>query len=1067
MKRIFEFFTRRHILATLFTVMIILLGINSIRTLQRDRFPNVDWGWVDILTEYQGASPEDVELNVTNKIEGALEGISGIKDVYSLSVENVSNVYVQIDPDARDTEKVKNNIRDAVGRITDFPEEIIESPFIEESTTATNSILAVGITGDLSYGELREIARELEKKLEAVPGVARLARIGYRTREIKVEVDPLAMDRYQVSLREILQAIEKRNIRLTGGTFESYTSEKNLVTLAQFSDPMEVGDVIVRSSFEGPLVVVSDLAIVRDDFEDEGLIARVGGQNAILFGVFKREDADIIRTVKAIRRMVTEESRKQRGVSVIEQKLTGMVELVRGFFGQQETADEIPYGRATVYFSDDISKHVENSFRILINNGIIGLALVLIILTLFLNLRTAFWVALGIPVSIMGACFLLPLFDSFLDTVTLTVMVIVMGIIVDDGIIISESIYQHRASGEDPIQAAVNGTHEVFLPVSTTVLTTFLAFVPMFSMTGDIGKVVWVVPLTIGLALFFSLAEALFALPSHLARGMMKRAGGVNGAQRKSVRVWFDKLREGYHRLSRRILRYRYILVGLFIAAFALILWHAIGSMDFILFPSKGAERFYLNIELPRGSSLEATVDKIEEVEMIITSLPDHELESFMGYVGRTEWGTTENSGFIGVSLTPYSARERNADQIIESLREQIDHIEGIETFVFNVDTGGPDVGKPITLRIVGYDNDERRRFTEEVKAFLTTIEGIKDIDSNDNFGKDQIEIRPKYDKLARYGLTVADVARNVRVAYDGEVVTSIRQGDEDVNIRVQLLQEARRNEAFLHSLSIPNRQGRLIKLGTVANLRTGQGLLAFRHYNGERTTTITADIDQDVVTSLEATNLVMSQFEESTGGAFYHTGAQLLIGGEAEESRTAMMNIATGFILAAIGIYFLLVLLFSSFTQPFIVLFAVPFGLIGVIIAFILHGEQPSFLGMMGVIGMSGVVVNDSLVLVSHINNLRRQNPDKPILDVIARGTADRLRAIILTSITTVAGLLPLTYGVGGVDIYMSPLALAMGYGILFATPLTLVLVPCLYAIGADISQVLQRGAGRSKYNL
>jgi multidrug efflux pump subunit AcrB len=1058
MKKIFEFFTRRHILATLFTLMIIFLGMNSIRTLQRDRFPNVDWGWIDILTEYFGASPEDVELNVTNKIEDALQGISGIKDVYSLSVENVSNVYVQIDPDVRDTDKVKNNIRDAVGRITDFPDEVTESPYIEEDTTATSSILAVGIAGDMSYGELREIARGLEKKLEAVPGVARLARIGYRAREIKVEVNPRSMEAYQVSLHEIMQAIGQRNIRLTGGTFESYTSEKNLVTLAQFTDPMEVGDVIVRSSFEGPLIKIRDLAVVRDDFEEEDLIARVGGHNAILFGVFKSEDADIIRTVKAIRRILAEESRSQYGDAPVHRGISGLIELYRGFFWQRETVDELPYEGATVYFSDDISKHVENSFRIVVNNGIIGLVLVLIILTVFLNLRTAFWVALGIPVSIMGTCFLLPLFDSFLDTVTLTVMVIVIGIIVDDGVIISESIFQHRARGETPVQAAINGTHEVFLPVVTTVLTTFLAFVPMFTMSGDIGKVVWVVPLTIGLALFFSLGEALFALPSHLVRGMEKRAGGVNGAQRSSVRAWFDRLRKGYYVILRRMLRYRYILVVLFIAAFAFLLWHAVKNMDFILFPSKGAERFYLNVELPRGSSLEATVDRIEEVEKIVAGLPDYELESYMGYVGRTEWGTTENSGFIGVSLTPYSSRERNADQIIESLRESIEQVDGIENVVFEVDTGGPDVGKPITLRVVGHDDDERKRFTEEVKSYLATINGVKDIDSNDDIGKDQIEIRIMYEKLARFGLTVADVARNVRVAYDGEVVSSVRFDDEDVDIRVQLSQAARRNEAMLKNLSIPNNQGRLVKLGAVAKLHTGQGLLAFRHYNGERTTTITADLDQDIITSLEATNLVISRFGRGSDSTSQYSSAKLLTGGEAEESRTAIMNIATGFVLAAVGIYFLLVLLFKSFTQPFIVLFAVPFGLIGVIIAFMLHGEQPSFLGMMGVIGMSGVVVNDSLVLVSHINNLRRGSSNKSITDLIARGTSDRLRAIVLTSITTVAGLLPLTYGVGGSDIYMSPLALVMGYGILFATPLTLVLVPCLYAIGADISRVFVR---------
>jgi multidrug efflux pump subunit AcrB len=504
----------------------------------------------------------------------------------------------------------------------------------------------------------------------------------------------------------------------------------------------------------------------------------------------------------------------------------------------------------------------------------------------------------------------------------------------------------------------------------------------------------------------------------------------------------------------RHFLKFRYLLLVLFILIFTATGWYAKNTMSFILFPSKAAERFYIRLELPTGSSLSATVDKIQEVENILSELPDEELESFMGYVGRTDWGTTQNSGFIGVSLTPYSTRERNADQIIESMREEIEKVEGIEKMVFDVDTGGPEVGKPITLRVIGNENEERRKLTEEIKAYLATIEGVKDISSNDDFGKEQIEVKLNYERLARFGLTVADVARNVRIAYDGEVVTSIRQGNEDVNFRVQLFEVARKNVRYLQNLSIPNRQGRLIKLGSVASLETRQGPLAFRHFNGDRTTTITADIDQDVITSLEATAKVMAHFNMEKN----RSGLKLMVGGEAEESRKAIINLVTAFIIAAVGIYFLLILLFNSFIQPLYVMFVVPFGIIGVIIAFVLHGEQFSFLGIMGVIGLSGVVVNDSLVLVSHLNALKKQKPDVPLLDIVAEGTANRLRAIVLTSITTIVGLMPLAYGIGGSDLYMSPMALALGYGILFATPLTLILVPCLYAIGSDVERIFRK---------
>jgi multidrug efflux pump subunit AcrB len=1059
-KRIFEFFAGRHVLATLLTVMILLLGINSLRTLQRDRFPNVDWGWVDISTVYPGASPEDVELNVTNRIEDALKSVSGIKEVDSLSVENASNVYVQLDPSVKDQEKVKANIRDAVGRVTDLPEEVSEAPLITESTSASETIVGVGIVGDrLPYGELREMARELEKKLKAVPGVASVDKLGYRVREIKVEVDPRAIERYQIPLREIIQAIESRNIRLTGGTFESFTSEKNVVTLAEFQDPREVGDVIVRSSFEGPAIRIKDLAVIKDDFEQERNIARVFGRQGIIFGVYKNEDADIIRTVAAIRRMIEEESDRLDGVHGEQQTAgpAGIWEAVRGFFENRRPANEYSYGPATVYISDDISQPVQNSFQIVVKNGLIGLALVLLVLTLFLNLRSAVWVAMGIPVSVLGACFLFPAFGSFLDTVTLTVLVIMIGLIVDDGIIISENIAQLREKGLPPLEAAARGVSEVFFPVLATALTTFMAFAPMFFMKGEIGKVVYVVPLTVGLTLFFSILESTLALPAHLAAGFKRSEGG---ARRFGARPWFRAVKSFYQKLLLRLLKLRYALVPLFVGVLLGALWYARNNIDFVLFPSKGAERFYLDLELPTGSSLEATKTKFQEVEALIAGLPQEELDSFFSRIGSTDWGSTENSGWVGVNLTPYSQRSRNADQIVEELRGEIEKIEGIERFVFYVDAGGPQVGKPVTLRVIGNDEDRRRALVSEIKAYMATIEGIKDIDSNDDLGKEQIEIKIDYERLARLGLTAADVARTVRVAFDGQVVTSIRGNDEDVGFRVQLAEGARKDLGFLENLAIPNREGRLIKLRAAARLETSPSSLGFRHFDGERVTTIEADVDQDIITSAQATARVMEHFDLDR----QWPGLRWLAGGEAEETQKSVIDLIASFTIALLGVYFLLVLLFNSFTQPFMVLLAVPFGVVGVIIAFALHGEHASFLALLGVIGLTGVVVNDSLVLVNHLNNLRRRSSEAALPELVALGTAERLRPIILTTVTTVCGLLPLAYGLGGSDIYMSPMALTMGWGLLFATPATLVLIPCLYMIGWDLRRLLGKAAAGSE---
>ena len=477
MKAIFEFFTRRHILATLFTIGVVMLGLNSLRTLKRDQFPEVDIGEVVITTTYPGASPEDVELNVTNKLEDELKNVTGIDEIRSTSMENLSLIDVIIEPDTKDPDKVKSDIREAVGRVTDFPEEVTESPLVTEITTAIFPIIEVGITGDVEYRELREIARQFEKKLKEVPGVSRLEKYGYRAREIKVEVNPGRMEQYQVPLREIIMAVQARNIRLTGGTFESFTSEKNVVTLAQFREPLEVGDVIVRSTFEGPLIRVKDLAIIRDDFEEEDLISRMNGETAISFEVNKTESADVIRTVKAIKQLIREEA--SRGIvggyidyPQVETEKRGLIGALKSRFGGQSDTPEIyRYGPVQITTANDISGYVQDSFQTVLANGAIGLVLVVIMLTIFLNIRTAFWVAMGIPVAMAGVFFLMPFFGTYLDSISLASLILVIGIIVDDGIIISENIMFRRHLGESPLEAAVNGVNEVFFPVLTTAVS--------------------------------------------------------------------------------------------------------------------------------------------------------------------------------------------------------------------------------------------------------------------------------------------------------------------------------------------------------------------------------------------------------------------------------------------------------------------------------------------------------------------------------------------------------------------------------------------------------------------
>ncbi|UCC44931.1 MAG: efflux RND transporter permease subunit, partial [Candidatus Zixiibacteriota bacterium] len=590
-------------------------------------------------------------------------------------------------------------------------------------------------------------------------------------------------------------------------------------------------------------------------------------------------------------------------------------------------------------------------------------------------------------------------------------------------------------------------------PVVTTILTTFLVFAPMFFMPGLFGKYVVPIPLAITLALLVSLIEVVVALPAHMVPGLRRSSA------KKVGHSWFYPLRNWYKGVVFHFLRFRYILVPIFVMALIGALWYGGNFIKFILFPSNMADSFYMILELPTGSSLQATSDKVAEIEQMIARLPEEELASFNARIGTNYsevffMAESENYAALKVRLTPFSERSRTADEIVEELRAQTDRLGGIERITYGIEAGGPPVGKPVNIRVVGSDDSLRSQLADSIEVFLAEIPGVKDISRDDKPGKDQVAIDVDYDRLSRLGLTVADVAQNVRIAYDGEAVTSVRYGDEDVDFRIMMQPEVRKQLDYLTDLPIPNRQGRLIPLGEVASLRTGPGPSDYRHYDGERTVTVEADVDMDIITPLEVTDAVFDNFDVDRDWP----GLQLGLGGEAFETEESVAGLLRTFLIAMIGVYFLLVILFNSFSQPFLVMVAIPFGIIGVIVAFALHGEPFSFTAIMGIIGLSGVVVNDSLVMVSHINDLRRQRPDDSLLRIVAEGTSNRLRAIVLTTITTVVALLPLAYGIGGTAVFMAPMALALGWGLFFATPLTLVLVPCLYVVGQDIGRIFRR---------
>jgi multidrug efflux pump subunit AcrB len=690
----------------------------------------------------------------------------------SISVEDMSKITVFLDPNLKrsSVDNVIQDIREVVSQVPRLPEGIEGHPTVSREKTSELPILDIGITSDqLSYRQLRETARIMEKKLKEIQGISTVTKYGYHTREIKIEIDPDKIKEFQIPIRDIMYAIQNRNIRSTGGTLESFTGNKNIVTLAQFRKPEEVGDVIIRSNYEGYCVKVKDLAEITDSFQDEDVISRINGKKMILFSINKQESADIIATSERIK-------------SFLEKEKQNLPEHVQ------------------IHYSNDLSRYVQASFDVVYSNGLMGFILVLIILTIFLSFRTSFWVALGIPVSLMGTIALLPLFNVNLDVITLTAMILVLGIIVDDAIIISETIYHEWESGSSPIEAAVKGLKRVFLPVLTTILTTFLAFVPMFFIKGELGKFIYVIPLVITLSLTISFLEGIIALPAHIVHGISKeqqqslvnRRGwswllkvktkllnmfskrtAHKTQKNTSKNKWFQSLRGRYENFMHTVLKRRYPLVGVFVFLLMVALFYASFGLKLIVFPTEGAEEFAVYMETPVGTNLQTTSHAVAQVEKLIDALPKDEIDSYMTLIGNQEgYINQDHIAMIRVNLRPYSTRSRNAQSIAEELRSSAAHIKNFTSFRCDVAEAGPSPEKPISIRIVGSDNTTRNSLAHDVQQYLKTIEGVKEVSRDDNEACDQVEILFDFPALARMGITVADAAQTIRVAYDGEVAT-------------------------------------------------------------------------------------------------------------------------------------------------------------------------------------------------------------------------------------------------------------------------------------------------------
>ncbi|MFH1381229.1 MAG: efflux RND transporter permease subunit, partial [Candidatus Omnitrophota bacterium] len=665
--------------------------------------------------------------------------------------------------------------------------------------------------------------------------------------------------------------------------------------------------------------------------------------------------------------------------------------------------------------------------------------------------------ALGIPVAFSITLGVMLATGISINMMTMFGLIIVLGMIVDDGIIISENTYRYIENGMAPREAAIKGAEEVIPAVTTTILTTIVAFLPLAFMSGIIGRFVRLIPIVVIVALLASLLEAFIILPSHLA-DFAKPPHKKIAVKRKSDSHWYQKFVEFYTKVIKGAIAHRYKTIGAFILLVIILAICLKLFMRVVAFPQKGVEEFYLRAEAPVGTSLNKTADLSVQLEKIIESLPDNELDSYVTTIGTIFEGRSldpytrrgSHLAQVNVYLTPENKRKRDAFEIVDSMREKIKEIEGFEKVHFEQVESGPPIGKAIDIKIKGDDYAVLNEIAAKYTTFLESLSGVVDVDTDYKYGNEEITVEVDEKKATIAYLTVEDIARAVRDAVGGGMATSIKQtkAEEEIDIVVRFPEKDRSDVSVFEEIVIPNKSGNLIDLKKVASFKKQKKLESYKHFDGKRALRVTASVDEKNMTSVAANTILRKKFRDIEND---YVGYTITYGGEEKDTQESFGNLFKAFGLAFFMIFLILATKFNSLVQPFIIMLAIIFGVFGALLALLIHNMAFSFMAFLGFVGLIGVVVNDSIVLVDFINRLRAEGKDRR--ESIIEGGRLRLRPVILTTITTVLGLAPVAYGIGGLDPFIQPAALVLSWGLLFGTPLTLIFIPCVYAVIDDIT--------------
>ncbi len=1009
--------------ANLLMIMLIAIGLAALPSLRRETFPDFSTDAVQVSVVYPGAAAEEVEEAICQRIEEAVDGLTDLSEVRCEAREGLGSATIEMAPGGA-IDRFITDIKTEVDAIDGFP-EVIEDPVVQQ-INQTDLVVSVAITGPMAEPDLKVFAEQVKDRLTRLPEVSQVELQGFSDRQIRITPDADALRQYGLSVSDIAAVVERQSVDLPSGTVE--TGERDV--LVRFDDrrenPREFRDLVVLGATSGAELRLGQIATITDRFEQDEVRVLFNGRRAAILQVTKTKQQDTLSVVGAVRAFVADEQRRA------------------------------PPGVAFA-LTRDIASIVEDRLSMLVRNGLQGLFLVFLTLWLFFSVRFSFWVAMGLPTSFMGTLFVMTLIGLSIDMLTMVALLIAIGLLMDDSIVIAENIASSLKRGKSPLDAAVDGTGEVAIGVASSFVTSVCVFGPLAFLTGDIGKVLKVVPVVLIVTLSVSLIEAFLILPHHMAHSLKH-------ARRTRFRDRFDV---GFERLREDVLgpivdaavRWRYLTVGLVIMMFLVsVSMLAGGALKFRAFPDLDGDVIEARILLPQGTPLERTERIVARVEAALGRVDDAfaprqpDGQRLVRNV-LIQYSTNADAYESGAHLATVTAdlltaerRDARVDDVLNLWRDEVGAIPDIVSIAFKEPQIGP-AGLPIEIRLQGADLAVLKAASLELTNWLDSYDGVLDLQDDLRPGKPEIRLSLRQGALA-LGLDAAEIAGQLRAAYQGRTAAEIQVGAESFEIDVQLPAADQDSLADLDYFAVTLAGGGQVPLTAVAELQQGRGFARIARIDGLRTVTIRGDVDGTVAN----VNEVLANTAERylPGLRDRYPEVEVVLEGQAAEQAETGASLRRGFLIGLVGIFLLLSFQFRSYLEPVIVILAIPLALIGVIWGHLLMGLELSMPSMMGMVSLSGIVVNDSILLVIFVKRHAAAGAD--VVDAARQASRDRFRPVLLTSMTTIAGLLPLLFERSLQAQVLIPLVTSIAFGLLASTVLILIVVPAAYAVLHDL---------------